>query len=51
MVAVAVQPHRATARTRQKTKGAPTEVHSVEFKPTAVFFGSYYQACTVVHGK
>jgi len=28
-----------------------TEVHSVEFKPTAVFFGAYYQACTVVHGK
>ena len=28
-----------------------TELHSVEFKPTAVFFGAYYQACTVVHGK
>lgn len=27
------------------------EVHSVEFKPTAVFLGAYYQACTVVHGK
>jgi hypothetical protein len=22
-----------------------------EFKPTAVAFGIYYQACTVVHGK
>lgn len=34
-----------------KKAGGITEVHSVEFKPTAVFLGSYYQACTVVHGK
>ena len=34
-----------------KKAGAITEVHSVEFKPTAVLFGIYYQACTVVHGK
>jgi len=34
-----------------KKAGAITEVHSVEFQPTAIFFGSYYQACTVVHGK
>jgi hypothetical protein len=34
-----------------KKAGSITEVHSVEFKPTAVFLGSYYQACTVVHGK
>lgn len=33
-----------------KKAGAITEVHSVEFKPTAVVFGAYYQACTVVHG-
>jgi hypothetical protein len=34
-----------------KKAGAITEVHSVEFKPTVVAFGIYYQACTVVHGK
>jgi hypothetical protein len=34
-----------------KKAGGITEVHSVEFKPTAVLLGSYYQACTVVHGK
>ena len=28
-----------------------TEVHSVEFRPTVVFFGAYYEACTVVHGR
>ena len=34
-----------------KKAGSITEVHSVEFKPTVVAFGIYYQACTVVHGK
>ena len=34
-----------------KKAGGIAEVHSVEFKPTAVFLGSYYRACTVVHGK
>lgn len=34
-----------------KKSAAITEVHSVEFKPTVVFLGAYYQACTVVHGK
>jgi hypothetical protein len=34
-----------------KKAGAISEVHSVEFKPTVVAFGIYYQACTVVHGK
>jgi hypothetical protein len=34
-----------------KKSAAITEVHSVEFKPTAVLMGIYYQACTVVHGK
>ena len=34
-----------------KKSAGIAEVHSVEFKPTAVFFGVYYQACTVVHGK
>ena len=34
-----------------KKAGSITEVHSVEFKPTVVALGIYYQACTVVHGK
>jgi hypothetical protein len=34
-----------------KKAGSITEVDSVEFKPTVVAFGIYYQACTVVHGK
>jgi hypothetical protein len=34
-----------------KKTAAITEVHSVEFKPTLVALGIYYQACTVVHGK
>lgn len=34
-----------------KKAGGISEVHSVEFKPTAIVFGAYYQACTVVHGK
>ena len=34
-----------------KKAGGISEVHSVEFKPTVVAFGIYYQACTVVHGK
>jgi len=34
-----------------KKAGSITEVHTVEFKPTVVAFGIYYQACTVVHGK
>ena len=34
-----------------KKAGAITEVHTVEFKPTVVALGIYYQACTVVHGR
>jgi hypothetical protein len=34
-----------------KKAGDITEVHSVEFRPTAVLFGAYYQACTTAHGK
>jgi hypothetical protein len=34
-----------------KKAGSITEVHSVEFKPTLVALGIYYQACTIVHGK
>jgi len=40
----------ATLDAAKKSAGI-TEVHSVEFKPTLVFLGVYYQACTVVHGK
>jgi hypothetical protein len=34
-----------------KRAGGITEVHSVEYKPTAVLVGAYFSACTVVHGK
>ncbi len=34
-----------------KRDGKITDVHVVDHKQTAVLFGAYYQACTVVHGK
>jgi len=34
-----------------KKAGGISEVHTVEFKPTVVALGVYYQACTVVHGR
>jgi hypothetical protein len=40
----------ASIQAAKKAAGI-TEAHSVEFRPTAVFFGAYYQACTVVNGK
>ena len=34
-----------------KKNGQIKEVHSVEYKPTAVVLGAYFSACTVIHGQ